>query len=169
MMECKCGKVLRPRNRTGLCRACVNEQSRCSDCGQLRATGQDHQCASVDLQGERRCRECDRVLSNEGKERWLRVCPQCNKKKWRQKEKQQRREAKQSYGGSCQRCGYNKNWAALHFHHVDGSEKYKWSSKGSASIAEVRAHPERFALLCANCHIEEHNPEEATELLPDTP
>ncbi|QLG11009.1 hypothetical protein HLB42_09660 [Deinococcus sp. D7000] len=59
------------------------------------------------------------------------------------------------FGGGCQCCGYNRSMRALQFHHTDSSEKHKWS-EGSASYAEVTAHPERFALLCANCHFEEH-------------
>jgi hypothetical protein len=61
------------------------------------------------------------------------------------------------FGSACQRCGYSRCRRALHFHHLDGSEKKDWSGKrGNASPAEIRAHPERFILLCANCHAEEH-------------
>lgn len=61
------------------------------------------------------------------------------------------------FGGACQRCGYCRSERALHFHHTDGSAKRDWSGdRGMASVAEIRAHPERFLLLCANCHIEEH-------------
>jgi hypothetical protein len=61
------------------------------------------------------------------------------------------------FGGACQGCGYNRCRRALQFHHKDASEKAEWSkSKGGASNHEVRAHPERFILLCANCHFEEH-------------
>lgn len=62
------------------------------------------------------------------------------------------------WGGACQRCGYNKCQRALQFHHKDSSEKAKWSKdRGNVSIDEVRAHPERFELLCANCHFELHD------------
>jgi hypothetical protein len=61
------------------------------------------------------------------------------------------------FGGKCQECGYNRCLAALHFHHQDSSEKDLWSpNRGNASLDEVQAHPERFRLLCSNCHIEEH-------------
>jgi hypothetical protein len=61
------------------------------------------------------------------------------------------------FGGGCQRCGYNRLLRALHFHHTDPSGKESWSGvSGKASLKEVAAHPERFLLLCATCHIEEH-------------
>lgn len=62
------------------------------------------------------------------------------------------------FGGKCQRCGYDRCMRALQFHHTDDSEKAEWSKKsGRASQDEVAAHPERFLLLCANCHFEEHD------------
>lgn len=62
------------------------------------------------------------------------------------------------FGGKCQQCGYDRCLRALQFHHVDASEKSEWSGvRGNASNAEVAAHPERFELLCANCHFERHD------------
>lgn len=61
------------------------------------------------------------------------------------------------FGGKCQQCGYHRCMRALQFHHADGSEKQDWSGKtGRASTKEIKAHPERFILLCSNCHFEEH-------------
>lgn len=60
------------------------------------------------------------------------------------------------FGGGCQHCGYNRSMRALQFHHIDPSEKYDWNESGASSHAEIQQHPERFALLCANCHFEEH-------------
>jgi len=63
-----------------------------------------------------------------------------------------------AFGGACQRCGYARCARALHFHHTDSTEKAEWSNgSGKASNAEIAAHPDRFLLLCANCHIEEHD------------
>lgn len=63
----------------------------------------------------------------------------------------------ESFGGQCERCGYNQCLRALQFHHKDPLTKAEWSgSRGSASLDEVAAHPDRFILLCANCHFEEH-------------
>lgn len=69
-----------------------------------------------------------------------------------------RRELITERGGCCAECGYNRSQRALHFHHLDPSEKSIWSEgRGNATVAEIDAHPERFVLLCANCHIELHD------------
>jgi hypothetical protein len=72
--------------------------------------------------------------------------------------KERRRLGDELFGGACQRCGYNRCKRALQFHHKDNSEKRLWSGKrADASPDEIEAHPERFELLCANCHFEEHD------------
>ena len=61
------------------------------------------------------------------------------------------------FGNKCQKCGFDQCLAALQFHHKDPFEKKMWSkSQGGASVKEIHAYPERFSLLCANCHIEVH-------------
>ena len=60
------------------------------------------------------------------------------------------------FGKACQKCGYSKCFAALHFHHIDSSEKKQWLHTYYKSLLEVEAHPERFNLLCSNCHAEAH-------------
>ena len=71
-------------------------------------------------------------------------------------------------GGKCEICGYNKNIAALEFHHIDSSQKNfsldirKLSnSKWDGLIKEVS----KCMLLCSNCHREIHNPEYSKEYI----
>lgn len=65
-------------------------------------------------------------------------------------------------GGHCIKCGYSKNIASLQFHHRNSSTK---SFELDARILsnkrwELIVHEfEKCDLLCANCHIEHHNPE----------
>lgn len=155
-----CGKGIRPNNKSGKCLDCLGVSNRCSQCGKIVAKDTEHVCASVDLKGDRHCEDCNKLLKNEGSERWRKCCIACEKKRWRDKERLLRRELKIQFGGKCETCNYSRNWAGLQFHHKDSSEKYKWSKKGGASVLEVKAHPERFNLLCSNCHIELHNPDE---------
>lgn len=65
-------------------------------------------------------------------------------------------------GGCCEICGYNKNYSALQFHHLNPENKTfnidarmlsntKWDS--------IIKEWEKCKLLCANCHFEIHNPE----------
>lgn len=156
-----CGSPIpdRPDRKTPYCKNCSRKR-RCSLCGVLLpASGTHHQCKSVDLKQDRLCLDCSKPLSNTGYERWKSRCPQCEKRRWRDKEARERRELKLKFGGKCNKCGYCRCFSALHFHHTDSSEKYEWSKKGGASIREIKAHPERFELLCANCHIELHETE----------
>jgi predicted HNH restriction endonuclease len=71
----------------------------------------------------------------------------------------QRKAARDEYrikfGSACQVCGYNRCLAALEFHHLDSSQKD--GRIGHATIREIKHHPERFMLVCANCHREIHH------------
>lgn len=123
------------------------------------------------LQGK--CRSCgktihtiDRWCSSKCKEQWTE-----NKRReaaerrpamntvrvaaWRQRLKVKAIEYK---GGSCARCGYNKCVRAMHFHHVDPTQKdFAISSGGKTRAWErVKAELDKCILLCANCHAEEH-------------
>lgn len=60
-------------------------------------------------------------------------------------------------GGSCEKCGYSKNLAALHFHHKDPSSKI--AQVGQMPVATMEQEADKCVLLCANCHAEEHHPE----------
>jgi len=64
-----------------------------------------------------------------------------------------------SIGGVCSKCGYNKNLAALHFHHLKdkkfGIDIRKISNTKMLTLKEEVV---KCILLCANCHAEEHNP-----------
>ena len=64
-------------------------------------------------------------------------------------------------GGKCENCGYNKCIGALEFHHRNPAEKdFGIGSKGyTRSWEKVKKELDKCALLCANCHSEEHNPE----------
>ena len=153
-----CGQsmVNRPDRKTRQCKKCMSK-NRCPKCGQINYQSATHKCASVDLKGVRHCRTCGVVLRNSGSERWRTVCGYCGKSAWRKREREKRVEMKAMLGGKCQRCGYEKCQAALHFHHVDGRTDAEFqTTKGSANLREIISHPERFQLLCANCHIEHH-------------
>lgn len=64
-------------------------------------------------------------------------------------------------GGKCQICGYNKNYAALTFHHRDPELKeiaLDARSLSNITMTRLLAEIEKCDLLCANCHLEHHNP-----------
>lgn len=71
------------------------------------------------------------------------------------------------FGGKCNRCGYNKNYSGLTFHHIDPTIKElaldvrNLSNRQWESIVnEVK----KCELLCMNCHTEHHNPQHAIKI-----
>lgn len=60
-------------------------------------------------------------------------------------------------GGSCIKCGYNKNITALDFHHLNPKEKEITPSRlNGKSWEKFKREIDKCILLCANCHREEH-------------
>ena len=59
-------------------------------------------------------------------------------------------------GGRCCICGYRRNMRALHFHHLEPSEKrYEINAKGVAiALDKLRGEARKCVLLCSNCHAE---------------
>ena len=65
-------------------------------------------------------------------------------------------------GGKCSKCGYNYNVSALHFHHIDSSDKqFKLGMRilSNRNWKAIKEEVLKCELLCANCHSERHNPE----------
>jgi len=60
------------------------------------------------------------------------------------------------WGNKCQKCGYSEHPEILQFDHIvplyRGTNRIK-KIVGDKMIKEVKEHPERFDLLCPNCHI----------------
>lgn len=78
----------------------------------------------------------------------------------------ERHELIARFGGKCQTCSYDRCLRALQFHHSDKSDKKLWSKdKGGVNPKEVAAYPDRFMLLCANCHFEIHHKEQVEKRL----
>jgi transposase len=59
-------------------------------------------------------------------------------------------------GGACCVCGYDRSMRALHFHHVDPSQKrHEINAKGVAiALEKLRVEAHKCVLLCSNCHAE---------------
>ena len=61
-------------------------------------------------------------------------------------------------GGKCQKCGYNKYFGALDFHHKTGEKEKVWEWRTKKFIDKIKA--DKIQLLCSNCHREIHAKEE---------
>ena len=71
----------------------------------------------------------------------------------------------QRKGGCCERCGYNRNNAALAFHHITPAAKsfpIDLRSCSNTCWQSLLDEAEKCMLLCLNCHSEIHNPEFST-------
>lgn len=65
-----------------------------------------------------------------------------------------------SHGGKCEICGYNKNLAALEFHHINPEEKefqLDLRHLSNTNLDKLEKEINKCQLLCANCHREIHN------------
>ncbi len=66
-------------------------------------------------------------------------------------------------GGECQKCGYDKCWRALHFHHIDPNQKEfaifenRAGHPKSRSWEKMKNEIDKCILLCSNCHTEIHD------------
>jgi hypothetical protein len=71
-------------------------------------------------------------------------------------------------GEKCQICGYNRCIACLSFHHLDISKKdFELSGmRLTYSLEKLIKEASKCALLCRNCHGEQHNMTISTQLVP---
>lgn len=71
-------------------------------------------------------------------------------------------------GGKCSVCGYDKNVAALEFHHRNPQEKsFQLDSRhlSNTSMERINEEAKKCVLVCSNCHKEIHYPEQEKEIL----
>lgn len=67
----------------------------------------------------------------------------------------------QQKNGRCDLCGYNRNQAALAFHHLEPATKsfpIDLRNCSNTSMKMLLIEAEKCQLLCLNCHAEIHNP-----------
>lgn len=73
-----------------------------------------------------------------------------------------------SKGGCCIKCGYDDNYAALHFHHLDPVTKEKeWPELRLCKPEEIEKELQKCIILCSRCHTEHHNPQAFKGRIPE--
>lgn len=85
-------------------------------------------------------------------------CPECSKE-WVNKHRHDyKKKLIELCGGKCVRCGYDKYFGALQFHHRDPSEKdFNLSTREmNTGWDQILKEVSKCDLLCANCHAEVH-------------
>ncbi len=110
------------------------------------------------------CKICESPLVNQQKKYCSHRChikaKQCNTYECQQRRGHLRKQMFiDRLGGKCCKCGYNKNKAALHFHHVDPSTKLfglDLRKLSNCTLEKLEAELLKCILVCANCHREIH-------------
>ena len=64
---------------------------------------------------------------------------------------------KETRGGKCVRCGYDKCLKALEFHHIDPTKKDFTISNDHFKLMDAIKESKKCILLCSNCHKEFHD------------
>jgi len=69
-------------------------------------------------------------------------------------------ELVEAFGGRCSVCGYDRNLAALTFHHIGFDKDFKLDmrSLSNRTLEVVLTEAKKCILVCQNCHAELHNP-----------
>jgi len=88
-------------------------------------------------------------------------CKVCNTERVKEHRRKKKQWCLDYLGGECQVCGYKKCRAALTFHHRDPSEKeFSFNRYQKTSYKKLAIELEKCDLLCSNCHMEAHWPDE---------
>jgi len=87
-------------------------------------------------------------------------CKNCHNQKQMERVKEIKRLGVEYKGGKCEKCGYNKNLAALDFHHLDPSKKdINWNTSRHWGWKRQKRELDKCILVCRNCHAEIHYPD----------
>ena len=84
-------------------------------------------------------------------------CKKCWNRRTADTQIEKIRKLKKDYGGKCTRCGYDKSFNALEFHHLDPTQKeFHLGNNRGLSEAKLRVELDKCILVCRNCHAELH-------------
>ena len=100
------------------------------------------------------CRNCGEATDGTHRSGWCKPCAsRYDRERWVLK----KILAVQYKGGECKKCGYNKHYSIMHFHHLDPSTKdYTWNKLRQKSWDDIKAELDKCSLLCSRCHGETH-------------
>ena len=117
----------------------------------------------------KKCIQCGKMLVGKQRKYCSRQCKNnYNNQSYQSYQAQQSRgrsrkvELIKLKGSQCVACGYNQNFSALEFHHVDPKTKLfqlDLRSLSNRKWERVLEEAKKCRLLCSNCHAELHNPD----------
>lgn len=116
------------------------------------------------------CEDCEHPLRTRKKKRLKNksgygienYCVKCQSDKMKRQRMKIRYNIIDDLGAKCTMCGYDKNYAALVFHHLDPSIKSFQLSADRVANKNIKLVMEEVAkciLICHNCHSELHHPD----------
>lgn len=94
---------------------------------------------------------------NDGKYKVFNWCKECASRIGKGRTRKKKTEMLELSGGKCTKCGYNKCYGALEFHHTNPKEKEIITSLIRLPMHQLKQELKKCVLLCANCHREEHH------------
>ncbi len=104
-----------------------------------------------------KCSKCDETDPTKFYGHKKSVCGSCHNKDVIDRGRRLKEWAVAKMGGKCSECGYNKSLWALQFHHLNPSIKdSNFNSMRGWSKKRLASELQGCVLLCANCHLEEH-------------
>ena len=119
---------------------------------------------------EQKCSTCGILLNEDtgywrkSRNKWQSNCKNCHNQYCSKRWIVRKKKAIEYKGGKCERCGYDKFYGALEFHHINPSEKdAEWNKIRLWGWDKMKKELDKCVCLCANCHREIHS-----ELLLDT-
>ena len=121
------------------------------------------------IDGKKECAKCHELLpldkfNIKSSGALTSYCKKCNHKNAYSLLKRRKLEILKKFGNECSICGYDKNIAALEFHHLDPNEKeFQLGSAKTTNLDKLLLEMNKCILVCANCHREIHYPDEIIE------
>lgn len=109
------------------------------------------------------CSSCGVELNEQNaykktKTKWQSRCRECFNKYCVERWKKTKLKAIEYKGGKCERCGYDKFYGALEFHHLDPKEKeFDWGKLRKRGWSSIKKELDKCICVCSNCHREIHN------------
>lgn len=87
-------------------------------------------------------------------------CKTCHNREQVKRVKETKQRAVEYKGGRCEKCGYDKNLAALDFHHLDPSKKdVNFKTARHWKWCRIKRELDKCIMVCRNCHAEIHHPD----------
>ena len=164
-------KLYPKKEKTKKCKLCEQKictnQIYCKECKKKKKA----KFNKIQINGNNECVVCgvqknikNCYVNNNGK--FSLYCKKCTSEKMRLSKLETKKYCVKYKGEKCQKCGYNKNYAALEFHHTDPAKKDFLISDVRVAKTKDKLHLEldKCLLLCANCHAETHHPDLETHL-----